>query len=118
LEELAVQIGQAVSRSMMDQALAGQAQAVPAAAQALGSAAPGPSRSPRRTTGRHHHGGDGPLDRAQTVLPPMSGRFFSLSPSLGIDQLVQPSCPAADRLRRGPEHRLRPAGTICGIWLA
>lgn len=36
MEELAIQIGQAVSRSMMDQALAGQAQAVPDQAQACG----------------------------------------------------------------------------------
>ena len=36
LEELAVQIGQAVSQSMMTQALAGQAQAVPAEAQTCG----------------------------------------------------------------------------------
>jgi hypothetical protein len=36
LEELAVQIGQAVSRSMMTQALAGQSQAVPAQAQTCG----------------------------------------------------------------------------------
>ena len=36
LEELAVQIGQAVSRSMMDQALANQAQNVPEAAETCG----------------------------------------------------------------------------------
>ena len=56
LEELAVQIGQAVSRSMMDQALAGQAQAGPAIApvcgvcgttvQAVPRANPGPSPPP------------------------------------------------------------------------
>jgi hypothetical protein len=54
LEELAVQIGQAVSRSMMDQALAGQAQAVPASAQTCGvcnsPVRAGPSGQPRAVT--------------------------------------------------------------------
>ena len=36
LEELTIQIGQAISRTMMDQALANQAQAVPATAQTCG----------------------------------------------------------------------------------
>jgi len=39
-----------------------------------------PIGSPARTTGHHHHRGDGSMERAQTLLPPMSGRFFSLSP--------------------------------------
>jgi hypothetical protein len=54
LEELAVQIGQAVSRSMMDQALAGQAQVVPQEAPTCGvcgTAVPsGPPPEPRVVT--------------------------------------------------------------------
>ena len=54
LEELAVQIGQAVSRSMMDQALAGQAQAEPPAGQACGVCGTpvpaGPTGEPRAVT--------------------------------------------------------------------
>jgi len=54
LEELAVQIGQAVSRSMMTQALAGQAQAVPAEAQTCGvcgtAVKSGPPPEPRAVT--------------------------------------------------------------------
>ena len=55
LEELAVQIGQAVSRSMMDQALAGQAQALPAAQTCGVCGSPvqaGPPGEPRAVT-RH-----------------------------------------------------------------
>lgn len=54
LEELAVQIGQAVSRSMMDQALAGQAQAEPAVAPVCGvcgtTVQAGPPGEPRAVT--------------------------------------------------------------------
>ncbi|MBV8267452.1 MAG: hypothetical protein JO252_14100 [Planctomycetaceae bacterium] len=54
LEELTVQIGQAISRSMMDQALVGQAQAVPAEAQACGvcgsTVQSGPPPEPRAIT--------------------------------------------------------------------
>ena len=54
LEELAVQIGQAVSRSMMDQALAGQAQAGPAVAPVCGvcgtTVQAGPPGEPRAVT--------------------------------------------------------------------
>ena len=83
LEELAVQIGQAVSRGMMDQALAGQAQAVPAAAQTCGvCGSPCVRGASGPTPGRHHHCGDGSLDRAGTLLPQMSGGFFSLSPGV------------------------------------
>ena len=51
LEELTVQLGQAISRTMMDQALAGQAQAVPATAETCGvcgtSVRSGPPGEPR-----------------------------------------------------------------------
>ncbi|MGP0064671.1 MAG: hypothetical protein ACLQGP_13870 [Isosphaeraceae bacterium] len=54
LEELAVQIGQAVSRSMMTQALVGQAQAVPAEDQTCGVCGTvvrsNPSDEPRTVT--------------------------------------------------------------------
>jgi hypothetical protein len=54
LEELTVQIGQAISRTMMDQALAGQALAVPATAQACGVCGTpvqaGPPGEPRAVT--------------------------------------------------------------------
>lgn len=54
LEELAVQIGQAVSRSMMDQALTNQAQTVPEAAETCGvcgeAVRSGPPPEPRAMT--------------------------------------------------------------------
>jgi hypothetical protein len=53
-EELSVQIGQAISRAMMDRALAGQAQAVPAAAETCGvcgtAVRAGPPGQPRAVT--------------------------------------------------------------------
>jgi hypothetical protein len=61
LEELAIQIGQAVSRSMMDQALAGQAQAGPATAPTCGvcgtpvqAGPPGQPRAVTTTVGTVH----------------------------------------------------------------
>jgi hypothetical protein len=54
LEDLAIQIGQAVSRSMMTQALAGQSQAVPAEGQTCGvcgtTVLSDPSDNPRTVT--------------------------------------------------------------------
>jgi hypothetical protein len=61
LEELTVQIGQAISRTMMDQALAGQALAGPATAQACGvcgtpvqAGPPGEPRAVTTTVGTVH----------------------------------------------------------------
>lgn len=61
LEELTVQIGQAISRTMMDQALATQAQAVPATAEACGvcgspvqAGPPGQPRAVTTTVGTVH----------------------------------------------------------------
>src|SRR3974390_1101600 len=63
LEELAIQIGQAVSQSMMTQALAGQAQSRPRRGPDLWSLRDGREiRSPARTTGRDHHRGHSPLE--------------------------------------------------------
>jgi hypothetical protein len=54
LEELSVQIGQAISRAMMDRALTGQAQAVPATAETCGvcgtAVQAGPPGQPRAVT--------------------------------------------------------------------
>src|SRR5208337_4114257 len=54
LEELAIQIGQAVSRGMINQALANQAQAVPQAAETCGvcgeAVQSGPPPEPRAVT--------------------------------------------------------------------
>ena len=89
LEELSVQIGQAISRSMMDQALARQAQAVPAEAEAC-SGCGGRVESGGRhgATAHAHPGGHDPMERAETILPSMPGGFFPPDPGVG------------DRLRR------------------
>ena len=118
LEELSVQIGQAISRAMMDRALADQARAVPATAETCGSVArrskPGPPANP----GRHHHGGDGALDRAATLLPRLSGGFFSLSRG-GLGLIGGPTAPMSSVRSSTPACRTRhspPAGTTCSTW--
>ena len=78
LEELAVQIGQAVSRSMIDQALTTRLKTCPRWRRPVGSAAGRTIRASPRTTSRDHHGGPGLLARAQALLPQVSGSFFSL----------------------------------------
>ena len=122
LEELTVQIGQAVSRSMMDQALAGQAQAVPAErSRPVGSAGP-----PSNPVPRPNHGPSPPRwgrftgSSRKRYCPTMSGGFFSLSPrvwglttaSYSPHVRARSSTPGS-RTRRSP-----PAGTICSTWLA
>ena len=76
LEELSVQIGQAMSRSMIDQALARQAQSVPSEAETCsgcgGRVESLDDTEPRTVLTR----GYSPLGRAETVLPQMSGSFF------------------------------------------
>jgi len=84
LEELAIQIGQAVSRSMMDQALAGQAQAVPATAQNCGvcgtpvqSGPPGQPRTVTTTMGTVH------WTEPARYCPKCRAAFFPSVPELG-----------------------------------
>jgi hypothetical protein len=84
LEELAVQIGQAVSRSMMDQALAGQAQAVPAEARACGvcgtpvqAGPPGEPRAVTTTVGTVH------WIEPKRYCPKCRAAFFPSVPELG-----------------------------------
>ena len=75
------------------------------------------SRPPAGTPDRNHYGGDGSLDRAQTLLPQMSGSFFSLSPRVwglirghtALMSLHRSSTPGS-RTRPSP-----PAGTTCSI---
>ncbi len=83
LEELTVQIGQAISRSMMDQALAGQAQAVPATAQTCGvcgspvqNGPPGQSRTVPTTVGTV-------LDEPRRYCPRCRAAFFPSVPESG-----------------------------------
>jgi hypothetical protein len=84
LEELAVQIGQAVSRSMMDQALAAQAQAGPAAAQSCGvcgspvqAGRPGQPRTVTTTVGTVH------WIEPQRFCPKCRAAFFPSVPEFG-----------------------------------
>ena len=84
LEELAVQIGQAVSRGMMDQALAGQAQAVPAAAQTCGvcgspvrAGPPGQPRAVTTTVGTVH------WIEPERYCPKCRAAFFPSVPEFG-----------------------------------
>ena len=84
LEELAIQIGQAVSRSMMDQALVGQAQAVPATAQTCGvcgtpvqSGPPGQPRTVTTTVGTVH------WTEPTRYCPQCRAAFFPSVPEFG-----------------------------------
>jgi len=84
LEELTVQIGQAISRSMMDQALAGQAQAVPATAQTCGvcgssvqNGPPGQPRTVTTTVGTVH------WTEPQRYCPNCRAAFFPSVPESG-----------------------------------
>lgn len=85
LEELAVQVGQAISRSMMDQALARQAAAVPTEAQACSTCGrptepadhpPGP----RAVTGR---AGTVQWDEPSRYCPTCRAAFFPSVPGVG-----------------------------------
>jgi len=121
LEELAVQIGQAVSRSMMDQALAGQAQAGPAVAPVCGvcgttvqAGSPGEPRAVTTTVGT--------VDwiEPKRYCPTCRAAFFSLSPRVwglttaatALRSKSRSSTPGS----RTP--RLPRAGMICSIWPA
>jgi hypothetical protein len=84
LEELTVQIGEAISRSMMDQALADQAQAVPATAHACGvcgtsvqSGPPGQPRAVTTTVGTVH------WIEPQRYCPRCRAAFFPSVPESG-----------------------------------
>jgi hypothetical protein len=81
---LTVQIGQAISRSMMDQALAGQAQAVPATAQTCGvcgssvqNGPPGQPRTVTTTVGTVH------WTEPQRYCPNCRAAFFPSVPESG-----------------------------------
>jgi hypothetical protein len=84
LEELTVQIGQAITRTMMDQALAGQAQAVPATAQTCGvcgatveAGPPGQPRDLTTTVGTVH------WTEPQRYCPQCRAAFFPSVPGGG-----------------------------------
>ena len=82
LEELAVQLGQAVSQSMIDQALARQAAAVPVEADSVWRRAatpldPAGGTEPRAVATQV---GTARWDEPKRYCPTMSGRFFPLSP--------------------------------------
>jgi hypothetical protein len=84
LEELTVQIGQAISRTMMDQALAGQALAVPATAQACGvcgtpvqAGPPGEPRAVTTTVGKVH------WIEPKRYCPTCRAAFFPSVPEFG-----------------------------------
>ena len=84
LEELTVQIGQAISRTMMDQALAGQAQAVPATVQACGvcqtpvqAGPPGEPRAVTTTVGTVH------WIEPKRYCPQCRAAFFPSVPEFG-----------------------------------
>ena len=85
LEELAIQIGQAVSQSMMTQALAGQAQAVPAEAQktcgvcgmAVKSGPPPEPRAVTTTVGTVH------WNEPKRYCPKCRAAFFPSVPESG-----------------------------------
>ena len=84
LEELTVQIGQAISRTMMDQALAGQALAVPATAQACGvcgtpvqAGPPGEPRAVTTTVGTVH------WIEPKRYCPQCRAAFFPSVPEFG-----------------------------------
>ena len=84
LEELTVQIGQAISRTMMDQALAGQALAVPATAQACGvcdtpvqAGPPGEPRAVTTTVGTVH------WIEPKRYCPKCRAAFFPSVPEFG-----------------------------------
>ena len=84
LEELTVQIGQAISRTMMDQALAGQALTVPATAQACGvcdtpvqAGPPGEPRAVTTTVGTVH------WIEPKRYCPQCRAAFFPSVPEFG-----------------------------------
>ena len=84
LEELAVQIGQAVSRSMMDQALAGQAQAVPATAETCGvCGTPVPSEPPGQPRTVTTTVGTVQWTEPQRYCPQCRAAFFPSVPKFG-----------------------------------
>ena len=84
LEELSVQIGQAISRTLMDQALAGQAQAVPATAEGCGvcgtpvqAGPPGRPRAVTTTVGTVH------WTEPERYCPKCRAAFFPSVPLAG-----------------------------------
>ena len=95
LEELAVQIGQAVSQSMTTQALAGQARAVPAEAQTCGvcgtAVKSGPPPEPRTVTttvGTVH------WNEPKRYCPQCRAAFFPSVPESGSWRAPIVPCPA------------------------
>jgi hypothetical protein len=84
LEELAVQIGQAVSRSLMDQALANQAQTLPEGAETCGvcgaAVRSGPPPEPRALTTTV-----GPVgwEQPKRYCPTCRAAFFPSGPKRG-----------------------------------
>ncbi len=87
LEELSVQIGQAISRSMMDQALARQAQAVPADAEAC-SGCGGRVESVADTEPRHvlTRVGTARWSEPKRYCPRCRAAFFPSDPGAGDRQ--------------------------------
>jgi len=84
LEELAIQIGQAVSRGMINQALANQSQAVPQAAETCGvcgeAVQSGPPPEPRAVTtmvGQAH------WEEPKRYCPKCRAAFFPSVPEFG-----------------------------------
>ena len=106
LEEPAVQTDQAVSRSMINQALVNQAEHVPDTAETCGvcgaAVQSGPPPEPRAMTTTV---GTARWSEPKRYCPKCRAAFFPSGPEFGDRPWhLQPSCAAADRLRRGPEH--------------